>query len=1307
MKKKMIFIKTPFSCLLLTAITLFSPFALSEITLDGSMGATGSLAGPDYQITEDLGQRAGSNLFHSFGKFNINSAESATFSGSAGINNVISRVTGGQASTIDGAFQSTIPGANIYFLNPSGVIFGENASLDVQGSFHASTADYLKFKDGVKFETGLANANPILTIASPEAFGFLDDTPAPITVSGGLNKVLKVPEGETLSLVAGDISINDRSLYAPSGQVVLASAGSAGEVVFNESGIDTSSFSQGGKIHLSRLAENPVATINNTMRIADIDVSADAAGKVVIRGGQMVMDNAYVWANTTNKDGSDIDINLAGDLTINGVAEIAGVEKTPQSGIKAYSLGGGNVGDIVLNIDDLKLTHGSQVDSIAGSSGKGGNLNITANSILLEGNDSKAVPKFTTATSGTGDAGNITITNTGKLEINKNASIGTITTNKGDSGAILIKTGTLDLHDKSMITNFVAIAAEGNGGGLTINATDSITLNNAATIANSTGGKGDAGALTIEATNDLKITKGSVINSSPFGAGNGGETFIKANTIFLSGEEAEKPTGIINSVSGAGNTGNLNITSHKIEILDGARISAGNFGSGNNGDITLNVKEGSILLSGRNKNTGFRSSINSGTNGIGNPGNLTINAKSMEIKEGGTINAITMSNSNNTRVIQINSSSLLLSGGAILTGTQNFNGLDVDIDIPINNVGNNTSAGATIDLNITGKLKMENDSRISANTATNGQAGDVYIDAGSIELSEATITTSASNFVNETQQDSSLTGNAGDISIVTQSLDLKNGSWINSDTSTIGHGGNITIDAKSVFLSGSRPTEEGRFYSTISTDTNSKDNDAGNAGNITLNNVDQLKTQDASISVDSDGAGSGGNLAVNAKSIIISGKNSPKLSGLIARTSSNKDNAGNAGNIVINSEHIDISDEGLIDLSTTGAGKGGNLKITAETISLSGKDSPHQTGIVISTKSTENNAGDAGDANITVGHLNITDTAIISTNTQGNGNGGNLTIDAQSITLKGDGSNTFTGITSQASGTTDGITGHQGNAGNLTLLVKDSLTLHNWAEISASTFDVGKAGDLFITANDILLNDSVIVSSSNLSEIDLSNNADIAKSGNIVISANNTLTLENNSAIFVSTEKANAGEITITGGSTLTLSDSKISTSVANGEGHGGNITLNNPLIALDKSQILAQAKQGGGGNISIPGFVFQSPSSSIDATSEKNVDGQLNLKPDTNISGSIAVLPNSTLNASEQLRDSCTSRSGNNANSFVVKSRGGVPLSPNRLSPATFMDISSVNRHFVQNTKNETPSFSLAENTAPLLHVQQIDCIY
>jgi filamentous hemagglutinin family protein len=166
--------------LLLLCSCLLSNLAQSEVTLDGSLGVTSALRGPDFQITEDLGTRAGSNLFHSFGRFNLNSSQSATFSGSPGINNVIGRVTGGQTSTIDGTLRVSIPNANLYLLNPAGVIFGENATLDVPGSFHASTANYLKLQDGVRFNSGAATTPQVLTTAAPEAFGFLGENPAGI-----------------------------------------------------------------------------------------------------------------------------------------------------------------------------------------------------------------------------------------------------------------------------------------------------------------------------------------------------------------------------------------------------------------------------------------------------------------------------------------------------------------------------------------------------------------------------------------------------------------------------------------------------------------------------------------------------------------------------------------------------------------------------------------------------------------------------------------------------------------------------------------------------------------------------------------------------------------------------------------------------------------------------------------------------------------------------------------------------------------------------------------------------------------------
>jgi len=152
----------------------------AEVTLDGSLGRSGALSGPDYLIGA-LGRQMGGNLFHSFQDFNLQSYEKAIFSGPNSVSNIISRVTGGNPSNIDGLIRSTIPNADMYFLNPYGMMFGPNARLDVQGSFHASTADYLRLGNGGRFDARYPN-DSLLTIAPVEAFGFLSDSLAKITI---------------------------------------------------------------------------------------------------------------------------------------------------------------------------------------------------------------------------------------------------------------------------------------------------------------------------------------------------------------------------------------------------------------------------------------------------------------------------------------------------------------------------------------------------------------------------------------------------------------------------------------------------------------------------------------------------------------------------------------------------------------------------------------------------------------------------------------------------------------------------------------------------------------------------------------------------------------------------------------------------------------------------------------------------------------------------------------------------------------------------------------------------------------------
>src|SRR5919108_1270023 len=112
-------------CLLTPGLSL----AQAQITADGTMGTSVGRVGNAWSIT--AGTQRGGNLFHSFGRFNVDTGHSATFSGPGSVTNIIGRVTGGSASNIDGLLRSTITGANLFLINPNGMVFGPNATLDV------------------------------------------------------------------------------------------------------------------------------------------------------------------------------------------------------------------------------------------------------------------------------------------------------------------------------------------------------------------------------------------------------------------------------------------------------------------------------------------------------------------------------------------------------------------------------------------------------------------------------------------------------------------------------------------------------------------------------------------------------------------------------------------------------------------------------------------------------------------------------------------------------------------------------------------------------------------------------------------------------------------------------------------------------------------------------------------------------------------------------------------------------------------------------------------------------------------------
>jgi len=284
-----------YSKVLILLLWLNSSNISAEVVTDGTTGPATKLIGPNFVIGQDLGTQSGNNLFHSFHSFNLSTtgsiSESAVFTGSNNIKNVISRVTGGNISTIDGLLKSEIANADFYFLNPAGIIFGENAKVNVPAAFHISTADELRLQDGSIFSASTPNQST-LGIAQPEAFGFLSPQSTNIIINGSQ---IDFSPDSAVSLSGNSIHIsganNEKSsLNAENGKIHITATGSqiadiaimgssdtkySGSLTMDSSQIITSGAGTGGiKIHSGD------TTLSNSQLINNNDSTIDAKDEI-------------------------------------------------------------------------------------------------------------------------------------------------------------------------------------------------------------------------------------------------------------------------------------------------------------------------------------------------------------------------------------------------------------------------------------------------------------------------------------------------------------------------------------------------------------------------------------------------------------------------------------------------------------------------------------------------------------------------------------------------------------------------------------------------------------------------------------------------------------------------------------------------------------------------------------------------------------------------------------------------------------------------------------------------------------------
>jgi filamentous hemagglutinin family protein len=568
----------------------------AEVVLDGTLGTKGALVGPDFLIKNTMGQQVGANLFHSFESFTVNTGESATFIGPSSVENILARVTGGNRSVINGTLRSEIPNANLYLLNPSGILFGKNARLDIAGSFQASTADYLRLGEEGRFSARYP-VESLLTVAPPQAFGFLDN-PAPITLQDSL---LNVHEDKTLSVLGGDLQINNSALYAPDGQVNLVSVASAGEVIPSFS----NTADKLGTITLSQSPDIPLKKMDDT-EIANIDTSGMNGGQIFIQGGQFfskggrissqvapsltqtkvgnitietqemtVQDNTYIDTKTYGSgEGGDITITATDNLTMigSGISVASGPETT------------GNAGTIQLNIGQLTLQDGSFLNSGTLGSGKGGDITITATQGVSLFRQNSGINQIASSvgnssTKNSGHGGEIIVT-APRLEIKNLSTLETATfeSTSGNAGNIRLNINQLIIsHFGNIISS---TDGSGSGGRIDISSTD-IEMNNGLIWANSFG-KGDAGSISVT-TEKALFNNDSSISTDAFFAG-GGNIHLSVHDrlyVFDSGITASAEG---NQPQHSG--GNLTISTPSLLVLDKSELNASAY-AGNGGNIRL------------------------------------------------------------------------------------------------------------------------------------------------------------------------------------------------------------------------------------------------------------------------------------------------------------------------------------------------------------------------------------------------------------------------------------------------------------------------------------------------------------------------------------------------------------------------------------------------------------------------------------------------------------------------------------------------------------------------------------------------
>jgi filamentous hemagglutinin family protein len=1304
------------------AIAGTSGLVLAQITPDTTLGAENSIVTPSVNVGGvtadqiDGGAVRGANLFHSFSQFNIRDGQRVYFANPVGIENILSRVTENNLSNILGTL-GVLGNANLFLINPNGIVFGPNARLDIAGSFVASTANSLVFENNFTFSATNPEAPPLLSINITPGLQYGANQPqATITNTGNL------VVGKNLTLSAGNLNLEgqlqvggDLTLIAQDTAQVrdstttpfIASAGgkllvqgdrrldifalnhpasgffSTGDMVLRSTNPveGDAHYSAGGNFEIEQLdgslgnlysPNDPIIRANGDIRFGNYtgaSLHLFAGGKVEIFGTVRIIRSdasaSSIVEDVTLSDGTILPINGSAEPTLD-----------IRAGIDWSRLGGlpGNIGIGVTVPPNIFAATATSAD-------------ITINNILVY--DGFAA-----------NGGRVFLTNQYQpnLALAGAIGVGSIDT-RDDFGG-----GAVTLDSRGGITLNGRIEAFpfnlATGGDVTFLAKGDITLNPGSSI-DTQGLLG--GTITLKSDGAIAATGSRIVSNSFTNAAGqtGGDINVTARSLSLTGG-----TGMTTRTFGAADAGNININVREtVAVTDGAQLQASTRGQGNAGSITIQA-DNSVLFDGVDSD-GFSSAAFSQVlaGAAGNGGSINITTDSLVVTNGAQLAARTRGQGDGGS-INLTTDSLSVSNGAQLTAQTFSQGDAGSINTTTDSLSVSNGAQLTVQtfgqgnggsINIrTDFLSVLNGAQLLASTLEQGNAGIVKITAHETVsfdgIDSDGFSSGAFSSVGVGAE-----GNGGGIDIEAGSLFVTNGAQLLASTRGEGNAGYMRIAARDLVS-----FDRGAAFSTVESGA------IGNGGDLSITARSLSLTNNAQLSASTSGQGDAGKILVQADNGV------SVANGSQIRSTVESGAVGNGQDITLKTRSLSVSNDSQLSASTSGQGDAGNISVTeADSISLFNSS--------ISTAVNAGAVGQGGNVTLQSESLSLDDRASVSAATSGTGKAGSISVqEADSVSLA-NGSTISTAVNAGAvvpEGTAERL-------GNIDIQTR-SLSLTNNAQLSANTSGQGDAGNISVReADSISLSNSSISTAVNTGAVGQGGNVNIQSqslslvegstltalssgqgdAGNIQVNVANAINLDNSqitvnkqgtqgnagtldvSARFILldnqgkltavTESGNGGDITLQVQDLLLLRrGSTISTTAGTAQagGDGGNITINaNLIVAVPKenSDITANAFEGRGGNISITtqgifGLEFRqnlTPLSDITASSEFGVDGAVDINtPGVDPSRGLAALPTNLVDPSGQIGQSCPGSGGattSKPSEFIVTGSGGLPASP------------------------------------------------